>query len=187
MKYIKCVFFLVIFAILFLSLLMFYYFNHNYMQDLLISSSNFENNSFISSDFTCDWYDKIPSLLIDKIPIETKSIVLIVDDPDAPNWTWVHFIAFDINNDWKSKLELFSDNKAYFNWFKRWKNSSNELFWHWPCPPKWHWVHRYFFKVYALNLNNVWLSEWSSKGELLSKIDNYILWYWNIVAKYERK
>ncbi|MDD3302579.1 MAG: YbhB/YbcL family Raf kinase inhibitor-like protein [Candidatus Gracilibacteria bacterium] len=157
------------------------------MQELFISSSNFEDNSFISSDFTCDGYDKIPSFVIEKLPIETKSIVLIVDDPDAPKGTWVHFVAFDIDNRGQTSLSLFTDNIDNYYGFKRGKNSSNELFWHGPCPPKGHGVHRYFFKVYALNIDKVDLSEGIYKDELLNYIKDNIIGYGQIIAKYERK
>lgn len=161
-------------------------FKFNKVWQLVITSPDFVKDDFLDSKFSCEWLDLIPKLNIDSIPILAKSLVLIVDDPDAPKWVWTHFIAFDIKTNWKDSLELFKDNKAEYNWIKRWINSANELTWHWPCPPKWHWVHRYIFKFYALNLENLELDNWVTKDELHDYMEPFILSFWEIVWKYKR-
>lgn len=177
---------ILVFILILIGIIYFYLFNTKIMENISITSKDFSNWDFITKDFTCDWSDKIPSFEIWNLPDDTKSLALIVDDPDAPSWTRIHFVAFDIDNYTKKSLTLFSDNKSYYKWFKVWKNSANEINWQWPCPPKWNWVHRYFFKFYALDIEKVDLQEWCSKQELLDATKNHIIWYWEIVAKYER-
>jgi Raf kinase inhibitor-like YbhB/YbcL family protein len=50
----------------------------------------------IPKKFTCDGDDIHPTLIIENIPAETKSLALIIDDPDAPIGTWVHWVVYDI-------------------------------------------------------------------------------------------
>ncbi|MCK4819523.1 YbhB/YbcL family Raf kinase inhibitor-like protein, partial [bacterium] len=61
-----------------------------------VTSPEFKNNGFIPKKFTCQGEDINPGLVIDNIPDETKSVALIVDDPDAPVGTWVHWVVYDI-------------------------------------------------------------------------------------------
>jgi len=61
-----------------------------------LTSSEFKNNEHIPSKFTCEGEDVNPVLLIKDAPSGTKSLALIVDDPDAPMGTWVHWVVYDI-------------------------------------------------------------------------------------------
>ena len=61
-----------------------------------LSSPAFENNRFIPERFSCDGKDINPPLIAENIPLEAKSLALIVDDPDAPRGTWVHWVVYDI-------------------------------------------------------------------------------------------
>jgi len=63
------------------------------MKELTITSPAFESNKAIPSKYTCDGDDVNPTLNIEGIPEGTKSLVLIVDDPDAPMGTWDHILA----------------------------------------------------------------------------------------------
>lgn len=61
-----------------------------------ITSTAFQHNTMIPAKYTYEGMDINPPLLIENIPEKTKSIVLIVDDPDAPGGTWIHWIVFNI-------------------------------------------------------------------------------------------
>jgi len=110
------------------------------MLNLLITSSVFENNKPIPKKYTCDGDDINPPLKLEGLPDETKSIVLIVDDPDAPMGTWDHWIVWNI-----PPMEEIAENVVPgvegMNDFQRQSYGG-------PCPPSG--THRYFFKVYAL-------------------------------------
>ena len=66
------------------------------MKELSVKSPAFENNKLIPAKYTCDGDNVNPPLIIEGAPDETKSIVLIVDDPDAPMGTWVHWTVWNI-------------------------------------------------------------------------------------------
>ena len=61
-----------------------------------VSSPEFEHNSSIPKKFTCQGDDVNPALIIEGVPANTKTLALIVDDPDAPMGTWVHWVAYNI-------------------------------------------------------------------------------------------
>jgi len=112
------------------------------MNELKITSPAFKNNDFIPVKYTCDGDDVSPPLKIDGIPKETKSIVLIVDDPDAPMGTWVHWVAWNIPPTEKIEENSVPGVEGL--------NDFNKHSYGGPCPPSG--MHRYFFKVYALEV-----------------------------------
>lgn len=106
-----------------------------------LTSSEFENDKWIPKKFTCEGDDINPTLIIEDIPVRTKSLALIVDDPDAPMGTWVHWVVYDIPA--VPRIEEDSvPGKQGINDFDR-KDYGG------PCPPSG--THRYFFKIYALD------------------------------------
>ncbi|MFC1666277.1 YbhB/YbcL family Raf kinase inhibitor-like protein [Candidatus Omnitrophota bacterium] len=133
-----------------------------------ITTPEFENSGFIPKRFTCQGEDINPALIIAGVPNQTKSLALIVDDPDAPMGTWVHWVVYDIPV--VSRIDENSvPGKQGINDFGR-KNYGG------PCPPSG--THRYFFKLYALDkeLNlkegvNKWDLEKAIEGSLLDKAE----------------
>lgn len=110
-----------------------------------ISSSAFENNGKIPSKYTCDGEDIIPPLNFFDVPSNAKSLVLIVDDTDAPGGIWDHWIVYDISPSVAGILE--GKAPAGQPGLNSWGNTGYGG----PCPPKGE--HRYVFKLYALNDN----------------------------------
>ena len=140
-----------------------------------ISSPEFKNNESIPKKFTCQGSDLNPALIIEGIPKGAQSLALIVDDPDAPMGTWIHWVVFDIPL--INRLEENSiPGKQGRNDFGR-KNYGG------PCPPSG--THRYFFKIYALDkiLN---LSEGISKKELEKAMETHILGQAELIGLYSK-
>lgn len=113
--------------------------------------SVFNNGERIPVKYTADGININPLLEIINIPKDTKSIVLIVDDPDAKRvvgYTWVHWIRFNIPVSGDSlKIEENSlPGVAGLSTYKYEKYGG-------PNPPKGSGVHKYYFKIYALNSN----------------------------------
>jgi hypothetical protein len=111
------------------------------MANILKVTSTFVEGEKIPAKYTCDGDNINPELNIEGIPEATKTLVLIVDDPDAPGGTWTHWIVFNIppNN----KIEENSvPGEEGMNDFKITRYGG-------PCPPSG--SHRYFFRVYALD------------------------------------
>ncbi len=106
-----------------------------------ITSPDFKAGELIPKRFTCHGEDINPELNIEGIPPGTQSLALIVDDPDAPGKTWVHWVVFNIPI--TSKIERHSiPGEQGLNDFER-ENYGG------PCPPSG--THRYYFKLYALS------------------------------------
>ncbi|MGB4028207.1 MAG: YbhB/YbcL family Raf kinase inhibitor-like protein, partial [Acetomicrobium sp.] len=99
-----------------------------------ITSTAFKEGEFIPSKYTCDGKNIMPPLSWQGIPPETQSIVLIVDDPDAPGGTFTHAIFFDIDPKKESLSEGETPGVAGINDFGR-------LGYGGPCPPRGHGVH----------------------------------------------
>lgn len=140
-----------------------------------ILSPEFQNNGFIPKKFTCQGEDISPALIIEDAPKEAKSLVLIVDDPDASIGTWVHWVVFDI-----PLIKRIEENSVPG---KQGRNDSGRNDYGGPCPPSG--AHRYFFKIYALDrmLN---LSEGITKKELEKAMEGHILGQAELIGLYKQ-
>lgn len=146
---------------------------------MIIYSKNFKNNDFIPPKFTCDGEDINPELIIEDVPLEAKSLVLIVDDPDAPAGTWTHWTVWNIPPDTKVIYEGKLPEGA-----KEGKTDFGRSGYGGPCPPSGK-PHRYFFKIYALDsmLN---LESGASRQELEQALVNHILDQAEFFGLYQR-
>jgi len=149
------------------------------MSTLKISSPAFKHNSHIPPKYTCDGVDVNPPLSIENVHSGAKSLALIVDDPDAPMGTWVHWVIWNISPDTKEIKEhtVPSEASEGVNDFRR-RNYGG------PCPPSG--THRYFFKLYALD-NTLTLNANTTKAELERAMKGHILDQSEIVGIYSRK
>lgn len=144
-------------------------------ESMKITSPEFKNNGYIPKKFTCEGEDVNPRLIIEDIPEDTKSLTLIVDDPDAPMGTWVHWVVFDIPVVSKIEEDSVPGKLGITN--------SGKREYHGPCPPSG--THRYFFKIYAVDtvLN---LSEGISKGALEKTMQGHILDQAQLIGLYQK-
>ncbi len=132
---------------------------------MILTSSDFEHMEKIPTKFTGDGQNINPNLEISNIPENTKSLVLIFYDPDAPTGIWVHWLVWNIS----PKTSLISKNSIPGI---QGKNSWGRNDYGGPMPPSG--THRYFFKLYALD-KVLDLKEDSNKQELEKAIQNNIL------------
>lgn len=141
--------------------------------------TDFEHNGNIPSIYTCDGKDLAPVLTVFDVPANTKELVLIVDDPDAPMGTWVHWVVYNIPANTK---EIDEKNLPIES--KQGKTDFGRIGWGGPCPPNG--THRYFFKLYAINkvLN---LPEGAAKTQVENEIKNSIIEKAEIIGLYKRK
>jgi len=109
-----------------------------------IESPAFKNNGLIPVDYTCDGRNVSPPLTVSDVPEGAKSMVLIVDDPDAPAGTWVHWTVWNI----KPGISGIPENSCPADSVEGLTDSGSSGYGG-PCPPTG--THRYFFKLYALN------------------------------------
>ena len=113
---------------------------------MYLTSPSFEHNQPIPRKYTCDGENVSPPLVISDVPPEAKSLVLIVDDPDAPAQTWVHWILWNLDPATKDIPEGVSAPATHQG-----LTSFGRPGYGGPCPPSG--THRYFFKLYALDIS----------------------------------
>jgi Raf kinase inhibitor-like YbhB/YbcL family protein len=149
------------------------------MSTLRITSPAFGHNELIPVRFTCDAEDINPPLMIENVPSGTKSFALIMDDPDAPRGTWVHWVVWNIAPDTRTIPEssVPAGARQGINDFRRHAYGG-------PCPPSG--THRYFFKLYALDtvLN---LNEAAAKAQLEIAMTGHVLNQAELVGLYKRR
>jgi Raf kinase inhibitor-like YbhB/YbcL family protein len=154
--------------------------------ELTISSPAFEQMAPIPVRYTCDGADISPPLNWQGIPDGTKSLALIVDDPDAPDpaapkMTWVHWVLYNFPPAAAELPEDGSRNLAAE--VKEGRNDWKRTGYGGPCPPVGR--HRYFFKLYALDTVLADLGE-PSKAELEAAMQGHILHQAELIGTYQR-
>lgn len=151
---------------------------------LELSSPAFKDGEAIPRRYTCEGEDLSPPLHWTVPPSTTKSFVMIVDDPDAPGGTWVHWVIYDIPLDRRGLMEgipakdhLPDDAMQGLNDFKR-------LGYGGPCPPPGK-PHRYSFKLYALDtvLN---MKPRATKAQVLEACKGHVLAEAQLIGRFAR-
>jgi Raf kinase inhibitor-like YbhB/YbcL family protein len=137
---------------------------------ITVTSPAFGEGGRIPVDYTCDGKDVLPELLLSSPPERTKSLTIVVEDPDAPSGTFVHMVAFDLPPDLR-KLPSGTDLPGEAARFAL--NDAQVARYSGPCPPRGE-AHRYRFRVVALDtmLN---LSEGVPRGRVDEAMDGHIL------------
>ncbi|MBI2611769.1 YbhB/YbcL family Raf kinase inhibitor-like protein [Candidatus Gottesmanbacteria bacterium] len=144
-----------------------------------ITSNAFENNQPIPDKYTCDGNNVNPPLTISEVPDNAKSLVLIMDDPDAPVGTWVHWLVWNID----PKANEIVENGVPQNAVEG-TTSFGKAGYGGPCPPSG--THRYFFKLYALD-NTLQLSSSFTKEDLEKAMNGHTLDKAELIGFYSRK
>jgi Raf kinase inhibitor-like YbhB/YbcL family protein len=143
---------------------------------LRITSPAFTDNGNIPPKYTCEGDNINPPLNIAGIPPGTKSLAIIVEDPDATKGTFDHWVAWNI-----PVTTMIEEDSAPgtpgINGFKH-------LHYGGPCPPSG--KHRYIFKVYALT-KMVELPKGSNKESLQEEMEEYIIGYGELTGLYSKK
>ena len=148
-----------------------------------IKSSSFNHEGMIPAKYSCDGQNISPPLSWSGAPEKTKSFALVCDDPDAPAGIWVHWVFFDIPATVNSLPEKLPKQEEIAGLGKSGKNTSRRWGYDGPCPPGG--MHRYYFKLYALDtMLNV--SAGLTKEELLGAMKGHILAEAQLMGKYKR-
>ena len=143
-----------------------------------ITSSAFNEGDRIPRIYTCDDKDVSPPLAWTGVPSNTVSLALIMDDPDAPMGTWVHWVLFNLTPDLSGLEQGKSGNGT------QGKNDFNRMGYGGPCPPKGS-NHRYFIKIYALD-TTLDLKTGASKAQVESLMRGHVLAQGQLMGKYGR-
>ncbi|PJE75971.1 YbhB/YbcL family Raf kinase inhibitor-like protein [Candidatus Uhrbacteria bacterium CG10_big_fil_rev_8_21_14_0_10_48_11] len=148
-----------------------------------ITSDAFSENGLIPSLYTCDGKNINPSLLFSAIPAETKTLALVVDDPDVPkeikpDGVWDHWVVYNMPPN-TTGIEANSLPIGEVG-----KNSSGQATYRGPCPPNGE--HRYFFTLLALDAK-IEASSPLSKAEFYTAAEGHIIAKAELVGRYSRE
>ena len=148
-----------------------------------LTSPAFESGGDIPKEFTCDGPDSSPSLIWTDPPPGTETLALIVDDPDAPSGTWVHWVLYNLPTTDRGLSEGMAKDHQLSDGARQGRNDFGELGYNGPCPPRGA-PHRYFFKLYALDCK-VTLKAGASKGELERAMKRHVLAKAELVGRFQ--
>ncbi|MFH2018883.1 MAG: YbhB/YbcL family Raf kinase inhibitor-like protein [bacterium] len=148
------------------------------MQNMKIENVIFKNNDYIPTKFTCDGLNINPSLKISEVPAETKSMALVMDDPDAQAGTWVHWVMWNID---PATVEI-SENSVPAGAVQGTTDFGNTKYGG-PCPPSG--THRYFFRLYALD-TKLTLPPSTMKQDLENAMQGHVIGQAEMLGLYGR-
>ena len=157
--------------------------NGNKKMSIQITSTAFVEGGMIPKIYTCEGKDISVPLAWKNLPANTKSIALINDDPDAPMGTWVHWLIYNIPPTETGLKEAIPSEKLLPNGTKQGTTDFRRVGYGGPCPPSG--IHRYFFKLYALD-KMLELEAGATKGQLLTGMEGHILGKGQLIGKYKK-
>jgi len=155
---------------------------------LTLSSSAFTHGTAIPSRYTCDGQDRSPPLSWQGVPPDARALVLIVDDPDAPDpnapkMTWVHWVVVNLPPDTLGLPENASPDAlpaGITEGMNDWKQPGYRG----PCPPIGR--HRYFHKLYALDTLLKGIGKTPTKAEIETAMHGHILAHTELMGTYQK-
>ena len=153
--------------------------NMNAASSISVTTPAFQAGGDVAAKFTCNGANVNPELKINGVPNEAKSLVLIVDDPDAPRGLFTHWIAWNID----PKATDIGENSAPAGGIQG-TNDFGKRNYGGPCPPSG--THRYFFKIYALD-TKLDLKPSARRAELDAAMRGHTLAQGELMARYSHK
>jgi Raf kinase inhibitor-like YbhB/YbcL family protein len=143
-----------------------------------LTSPAFNHGSQIPSKYTCDGENINPHLVLHGVPPKTKSLALLVEDPDAPSGLYVHWVMWNISPEVKEIKEHAAPMGA-----EEGINSANDAGYTGPCPPSG--THRYFFRLFALDAK-LKLSPETLKAQLETAMEGHLIATAELMGTYSR-
>ena len=142
-----------------------------------LTSSAFADQGKIPSQYTCDGKNESPPFSIAGVPPKAQSLILLMEDPDAPVGIFDHWLVYDID---PKTIEIPENTEPAGT---HGKGSANNLTYMGPCPPSG--THRYLFTLYALDIK-LSLPQGASKVEVVNAMNGHVLEQAQLVGTYER-
>jgi hypothetical protein len=153
-------------------------------RSLQISSAVFSAGETIPRKFTCDGPDVSLQLKWNDPPANTQSFALIMDDPDAPGGTWVHWVLYDLPANTRELAEGVAKQEQLSSGARQGRNDFGKTGYGGPCPPPGK-PHRYFFKMYALDAK-LGLKAGATKVDVERATKGHVLAQAELIGKYGR-
>lgn len=154
-----------------------------------LESVSFSVNGMIPPKYTCHGQNISPPLSWNEPPAGTQSLTLIVDDPDAPNGIFVHWVVYNISVQNRQMPEAIPRQPTLIDAREiedgvQGKNDFGQLGYGGPCPPSG--THRYFFKLYALD-RQLSLKPGATKTQVLAAMNGHVLATGKLVGRYQHQ
>jgi Raf kinase inhibitor-like YbhB/YbcL family protein len=146
--------------------------------EMKVTSSAFQQGANIPSKFSCDGSNTSPPLQISGIPPQTKTLVLIADDPDAPSGVFTHWLVWNIPPQTNSIGEGSAPKGVHGT------NDFGKSGYGSPCPPSG--AHRYYFKIFALD-RDLDLPVGAKRGQLDAAMKGHVVAQGELMGRYSRK
>ncbi len=156
----------------------------NISSNLQISSPAFSEGGTIPKKFTCDGPDLSPPLTWKDAPANAQSFALIMDDPDAPVGTWVHWVLYNLPASTKELPEGIDKTEQLSSGALQGRNDFRKIGYGGPCPPPGK-PHRYYFKLYAID-RKLDLKAGATKAQVEAAMKSHILGQTQIMGRYGR-
>lgn len=147
-----------------------------------LSSIAFKDGQPIPVDYTCDGKNVSPQLRWSGAPANTQSLLLIVDDPDAPAGVWTHWLLWNLSTDTSELAEDFAKSPSTA---KQGTNDFKKLGYGGPCPPAGK-MHRYFFRIFALD-TTLDLPAGATRKQVDAAVAKHVLAMGQLMGTYQRK
>jgi Raf kinase inhibitor-like YbhB/YbcL family protein len=151
-----------------------------------LTSTAFTEGAAIPAKYTCDAKDISPPLKWSGVPAGAKSLALIVDDPDAPSGTWVHWVLYDLPSAASELPEALPKSQFVAGGAKQGLNDFRRLGYGGPCPPHRHGPHHYHFRLLALSTDRLATGKTPSCRDVAREARKHILAEATLVGVYER-
>lgn len=150
-----------------------------------LDSPQWESGGDIPSQFTCDGDNISPSLHWDAPPAGTESLSLVLEDPDAPGGTFIHWVLYDLPAGSRELPENVPQQGDLASGARQGRNSFGKIGYGGPCPPAGR-AHRYYFRLYALD-RKTGLGSGASRGDLDRAMRGHILAQAEYMGRYKRQ
>jgi Raf kinase inhibitor-like YbhB/YbcL family protein len=146
-------------------------------------SSAFAEGGWIPELHSCDGADISPSLEWTGAPTETRSFALVVEDPDAPNGVWCHWLLYDLG----ARIQALPQGYKPGTLGVGGTNDFGKPGYGGPCPPRGHGAHRYFFRLSALKVDSLGLPPGAKRGDLVEAMKGQVLAEAQYMGRFERR
>lgn len=150
-----------------------------------LTSAAFTDGEKIPVRFTCEGDDISPPLEWSGAPVEARSFALIVEDPDAPRGTWIHWVLYNLPGDAVELAQAVPTLPEIPSGARHGRNTAGDMAYAGPCPPPGP-PHRYFFRIYALEILLA-LQPGATRPELEQAMDQHILAQGTLMGTYQHR
>ena len=147
---------------------------------MMFKSPSFVNDGEIDVRYTCDGSNQSPELQWSHAPDGARSFALTVVDPDAPSGDFTHWILFDVS----ASVHALAEGTTGIGVSGR--NDFQRIGYGGPCPPKKRGPHRYFFRLFALDVESLGLAQGATRQEVKGAMEDHILEQAEFMGRYTR-